>query len=100
MLSMLDPTWPLQSSLAYVVVAQGLAGIAKDLTKTSSKSSLKLFVPDSGHSTLFRWVGLLTGSKNALKGVGFFMGGALLSALGFQAALWTMAAGLDRKSVV
>ena len=94
MLSLLVPTWPLPLSLAYVVVAQGLAGIAKDLTKTSSKSSLKLFVPEAGHSTLFRWVGLLTGSKNALKGVGFFLGGVLLSTLGFQPALWAMAAGL------
>ena len=94
MLSMLDPAWPLGMSLGYVVVAQGLAGAAKDLTKTSSKSSLKLFLPDSGHSTLFRWVGLLTGSKNALKGVGFFFGGILLSMLGFQSALLAMAGGL------
>jgi predicted MFS family arabinose efflux permease len=94
MLSLLDPSWPMATAVAYVVAAQGLAGIAKDLTKTSSKASLKLFVPEGGHSTLFRWVGVLTGSKNALKGVGFFLGGALLTALGFQASLWTMAAPL------
>ena len=94
MLSLLDAGWRMELSLAYVVAAQGLAGVAKDLTKTSSKSSLKLFAPEAGHSTLFRWVGLLTGSKNALKGVGFFLGGVLLSTLGFRPALLAMAAGL------
>ena len=73
----------------YVMVTQALSGIAKDLTKMSSKSAVKLVVPDEG--SLFRWVSLLTGSKNALKGVGFFLGGLLLTAVGFQGGLWLLA---------
>jgi len=94
MLSMLDPAWEKVLAVAFVVAAQGLSGIAKDLTKMSSKSAIKLVVPDDAHSALFKWVALLTGSKNALKGVGFFMGAALLEGLGFVHALWAMAAGL------
>lgn len=94
MLSLVDPGWTLALSVAYVVAAQGLAGIAKDLTKMSSKSAIKLVVPEDRSGALFRWVALLTGSKNALKGVGFFLGGLLLSTLGFRAGLWTMAGGL------
>ena len=94
MLSLLDPTWEKFAAVAFVVAAQGLSGIAKDLTKMSSKSAIKLVVPDDAHSTLFKWVALLTGSKNALKGIGFFLGGALLAGLGFVHALWAMAAGL------
>ena len=94
MLSMLDPAWEKVLAVAFVVAAQGLSGIAKDLTKMSSKSAIKLVVPDDAHSALFKWVALLTGSKNALKGVGFFMGAALLAGLGFAHALWAMAAGL------
>ena len=67
------------SSVAYVMAAQALSGIAKDLTKMSSKSAIKLVVPEDAQSTLFKWVAMLTGSKNALKGVGFFLGGLLLS---------------------
>lgn len=78
-----------QSALvvAYVMVSQALSGIAKDMTKMSSKSAVKLIVPDGSSATLYRWVALLTGSKNALKGVGFFLGGLLLSVLDFQSAL-------------
>ena len=94
MLSMLDPAWEKVLAVAFVVAAQGLSGIAKDLTKMSSKSAIKLVVPDDAHSALFKWVALLTGSKNALKGVGFFMGAALLAGLSFVHALWAMAAGL------
>ena len=94
MLSLLDPTWEKFAAVAFVVAAQGLSGIAKDLTKMSSKSAIKLVVPDDAHSTLFKWVALLTGSKNALKGIGFFLGAALLAGLGFVHALWAMAAGL------
>ena len=94
MLSLLDPTWEKFAAVAFVVAAQGLSGIAKDLTKMSSKSAIKLVVPDDAHSTLFKWVALLTGSKNALKGIGFFLGAALLAALGFVHAFWAMAAGL------
>lgn len=94
MLSLLDPVWERVLSVAYVVAAQGLSGIAKDLTKMSSKSAIKLVVPEDSHSALFKWVAVLTGSKNALKGAGFFLGGVLLASLGFGAALWVMAAGL------
>lgn len=94
MLSGLDPGWPRIWSVVYVVAAQGVAGIAKDLTKMSSKSAIKTVVPDGAGSVLFRWVALLTGSKNALKGAGFFLGGFLLTALGFVHGLWVMAAGL------
>ncbi|MGH1486860.1 MAG: organoarsenical effux MFS transporter ArsJ [Cellvibrionaceae bacterium] len=81
-------------SVAWVMLAQALSGIAKDLNKMSAKSSIKLLIPDSKQSTLYRWVALLTGSKNTLKGVGFFMGGALLSLLGFKGAVGAMAIGL------
>jgi predicted MFS family arabinose efflux permease len=71
----------------YVMVAQALSGIAKDLTKMSSKSAVKLVVPEDAPAALFRWVAILTGSKNALKGVGFFVGGLLLTVIGFRSAL-------------
>ncbi len=76
----------------YVMAAQALSGIAKDLTKLSSKSAVKLVVPEGASDTLFRWVAILTGSKNALKGVGFFLGGLLLTVIGFQPALLVLAA--------
>ena len=94
MLALLDPAWPLAASIAYVVAAQGLAGIAKDLTKMSAKTAIKVVVPGGAHGTLFRWVALLTGSKNALKGVGYFLGGLLLATLGFGGALGAMAGAL------
>lgn len=93
-LSMLDPEWPKLLSVIYVLLVQGVSGIAKDLSKMSSKSAIKLVVAGDQHSLLFKWVALLTGSKNALKGVGFFIGGFLLSVLGFAPALWLMAACL------
>ena len=89
MLSATDPARTVAGSVAYVMVTQALSGVAKDLTKMSSKSAVKLV--SDGEGQLFRWVALLTGSKNALKGVGFFIGGALLSWLGFAVALWAMA---------
>ncbi len=76
----------------YVMVAQALSGIAKDLTKMSSKSAIKLVVPEDASGQLYRWVSLLTGSKNALKGVGFFLGGLLLTVAGFHAALGVLMA--------
>ena len=79
-------------SIAWVMGAQAMSGIAKDLNKMSAKSSIKLLVPDSQQGTLYKWVAILTGSKNALKGVGFFLGGALLALLGFRGALLMMAA--------
>ncbi len=76
-------------AVPYVMAAQALSGIAKDLTKMSSKSAVKLVVPDEG--SLYKWVSVLTGSKNALKGVGFFLGGLLLTLVSFQTGLWLLA---------
>jgi len=93
-------SWPKWWSVAYVMVCQALSGIAKDLNKMSAKSAIKTVVaetPDDhsqGENQLFQWVAILTGSKNALKGVGFFLGGLLLTSVGFNAALGAMAAGL------
>jgi len=84
-----DASWPEIAAVAYVMGFQALSGVAKDLTKMSSKSAVK-FV--AGDGALFRLVAILTGSKNALKGVGFFLGAALLSWVGYDAALWSMAA--------
>lgn len=81
-------------TVAWVMSAQALSGIAKDLNKMSAKSSIKLLVPDDRQGALYRWVAALTGSKNALKGVGFFLGGALLTWVGFRMAVGTMAAAL------
>ncbi|MFA5678065.1 MAG: organoarsenical effux MFS transporter ArsJ [Pseudomonas sp.] len=81
-------------TVPWVMGAQALSGIAKDLNKMSAKSSIKLLVPDSQQGTLYKWVAILTGSKNALKGVGFFLGGALLALLGFAGAVLAMALGL------
>jgi MFS family permease len=94
MLSGLNPSWAQWVSVLYVMVAQAFSGIAKDLTKMSSKSAIRLVVPQDAQSALFKWVAILTGSKNALKGVGFFVGSALLGLWGFVNALWIMAGGL------
>ena len=94
LLSALGTGWPRAVSVAWVMGAQALSGIAKDLTKLSAKSSIKLLVPEGAQTSLFRWVALLTGSKNALKGAGFFLGGLLLAGLGFRGALWAMAGAL------
>lgn len=78
----------------WVMAAQALSGIAKDLNKMSAKSSIKLLVPAEAQGTLYKWVAILTGSKNALKGAGFFLGGALLTLLGFKGAIASMALAL------
>ena len=93
MLSALSPDWTAAASVAWVVGAQGLCGVAKDLTKTASKSAIKLTAGQAS-GRLFKWVAFFTGSKNAMKGIGFFLGGVLLQALGFTHALWAMAAML------
>lgn len=92
-LAQLDPTWTIPASVAFVMAVQGVSGVAKDLAKMSSKSAVKLLAPAQGGG-LFRWVAALTGSKNAVKGAGFFLGAALLALAGFQTAIWSMAAVL------
>ncbi|MBD3883711.1 organoarsenical effux MFS transporter ArsJ [Phormidium tenue FACHB-886] len=94
MLSFLNRDWAQWVAVLYVMTSQAFSGIAKDLTKMSSKSAIRLVVPQNAQSSLFKWVAVLTGSKNALKGVGFFMGAALLGAFGFVTSLWVMAIGL------
>lgn len=94
MLALLPTGWPQWAAVSYVMASQSLSGIAKDLTKMSSKSAIKLVVPTNAEGALFQWVAILTGSKNALKGVGFFLGGALLTTVGFSGGLWIMVGGL------
>ena len=94
LLALLNRQWSIAVSVAYVMGCQALSGISKDLTKMSAKSAVKVLVPKGDESGLFKWVAVLTGSKNALKGAGFFVGGVLLSALGFRGALAAMASGV------
>ena len=102
LLSALDPGWTAAMAVAWVVVAQGICGVAKDLTKTASKSAIKITQSQvqaeakeqargGSQGQLFKWVAWFTGSKNAMKGIGFFLGGVLLETLGFRGALWAMA---------
>jgi len=87
---------PTQSlSILWVMAAQALSGIAKDLNKMSAKSAIKLLVPDDASTVLYKWVALLTGSKNTLKGVGFFLGGGLLMWLGFRSAIMVLLISLS-----
>lgn len=81
-------------SVPYVMAVQALSGIGKDLNKMSAKSSLKVLVPEDAQGKLFKWVSILTGSKNTLKGVGYFLGGLLLAVFGYVDALLVMAGGL------
>lgn len=90
MLAQLDPGWSVWGSVAFVMVVQGASGVAKDLAKMSSKSAVKLLAPD-GDGALFRWVAVLTGSKNAVKGFGFLLGAALLAGFGFTSSIYAMA---------
>ncbi|SPH22461.1 hypothetical protein ASD8599_03204 [Ascidiaceihabitans donghaensis] len=92
-LAQLDPSWALGVSVVFVMLVQGASGVAKDLAKMSSKSAVKLLAP-AGDAGLFRWVALLTGSKNMVKGVGFLLGAALLASVGFVGAVLGMAAVL------
>jgi len=97
-LSALSPDWSAVASVIWVVLAQGICGVAKDLTKTASKSAIKIAESaakaEDSEGRLFRWVAWFTGSKNAMMGFGFFLGGLLLELLGFRGALWAMAAAL------
>jgi MFS family permease len=99
-LSAMSPGWESAVLVAWVVAAQGICGVAKDLTKTASKSAIKVTEKEARGETgsadgrLFRWVAWFTGSKNAMKGAGFFLGGVLLELFGFRLALWLMAGAL------
>ena len=92
-LAQLDPAWGIAASVAFVMCVQGVSGVAKDLAKMSSKSAVKLLAP-AGEGVLFRWVALLTGSKNAVKGLGFLLGAAMLALVGFVGSVLAMAAVL------
>ena len=81
-------------TIAWVMAAQAVSGVAKDLNKMSAKSAIKLLAPAGQSSSLYRWVALLTGSKNTLKGLGFFLGGALLTGVGFTTSILIMLIGL------
>ena len=83
-------------SIIYVMLAQALSGIAKDLNKMSAKASIKTLLPanNKSNATLFKWVSVLTGSKNALKGLGYFLGTVLLQVFEFRGALIFLASGL------
>ena len=81
-------------TVSYVMISQALSGIAKDLSKTSAKSSVKLLVPDTDQAGLFKWIAILTGSKNALKGVGFFLGSIMLAGFGLASSVLVMAAAI------
>ena len=91
MLSLLNEGWSAALSVTWVIGAQGIAGVAKDITKTASKSAIKATSAE-GSGQLFKWVAWFTGSKNAMKGIGFFLGGLMLEVIGFRPALWVMAA--------
>lgn len=90
LLAQLDTSWQISTSVIFVMMVQGLSGVAKDLAKMSSKSAVKLLAPNEGDG-LFRWVAVLTGSKNAVKGFGFLLGAALLASVGFTWAVLGMA---------
>ena len=90
LLAQLNDAFSVGFSIIFVMAVQGLSGVAKDLAKMSAKSAVKILAP-AGDSALFKWVALLTGSKNAVKGLGFLLGAALLATVGLKAALWGMA---------
>ncbi|MDA0866625.1 MAG: organoarsenical effux MFS transporter ArsJ [Cyanobacteria bacterium] len=94
MMTPVNGNWAIALAVPYVMVAQAFSGIAKDLTKMSAKSAVRLVIPQNAQSALFKWVAILTGSKNALKGVGFFLGSLLLGVFGYVSALLIMAAAL------
>lgn len=97
LLSAVSPEWGSTLLVTWVLLAQGVCGVAKDLTKTASKSAIKVTESQAGgeaEGRLFRWVAWFTGSKNAMKGVGFFLGGLLLQLVGFRYGLWLMAGAL------
>lgn len=76
-----DAAW---LTLPYVMATQVLSGIAKDLAKNAAKSYVRVLAPAAPAGPLFRLIAGMTGSKNAMKGLGFFAGGALLASAGFR----------------
>ncbi len=90
-LSFIDKSWAPAVAIPFVMIVQAISGIAKDLTKMSSKTAVKYLVPEDQNGKLFKLVAVLTGSKNAIKGLGFFVGGFLLSTAGYSGALWILA---------
>ncbi|MBN2659614.1 MAG: organoarsenical effux MFS transporter ArsJ [Spirochaetales bacterium] len=90
-LSFMQNSWPPLFAIPFVMVIQAFSGIGKDLTKMSSKTAVKFLVPADRSSSLFKWVSVLTGSKNTIKGLGFFVGGFLLQSVGFRHGLWILA---------
>ena len=98
-ISFVEPDWNKILSVVFVMSCQALSGVAKDLTKMSSKSAVKLVVGTGENKALFKWVAALTGSKNALKGAGFFIGSGLLTWVGFQKSLFLLA-GLVALSLI
>ena len=89
LLSFYSPSWDLYLSVIWIMFAQGLCGIAKDVTKTSSKSAIKI-VSGKGEGVLFKWVSWFTGLKNTTKGLGFFIGGILVETIGFKFSIFTL----------
>ena len=94
MMTPVNESWAIALAVPYVMVAQAMSGIAKDFTKMSSKSAIRLVIPKDAESSLFKWVAILTGSKNTLKGIGFFIGSLLLATVGYVNGLLIMAGGL------
>ena len=90
LLTQVDTGWSETFSVIFVMIVQGLSGVAKDLSKMSAKSAVKVLAPEK-EGALFKWVAVLTGSKNAVKGLGFLLGAGLLATLGFQVSLFVMA---------
>jgi len=88
-LTQIDKSWSVSTTVIVVMFIQGISGIAKDLTKMSAKSSVKLLAPQENQK-LFKWVALLTGSKNAVKGLGFLLGALLLTFFNFHFSLIIM----------
>ena len=90
LLTLIDESWDITLSVIFVMSIQGISGIAKDLTKISAKSSIKLVIPNT-NKKLFKWVALITGSKNSIKGLGFLIGTFLLTFYNFNISLYIMA---------
>mmetsp|Transcript_19708 Transcript_19708/g.29246 ORF Transcript_19708/g.29246 Transcript_19708/m.29246 type:complete len:265 (+) Transcript_19708:113-907(+) len=81
--------WSKEQAILYVTMAQMWGGVAKDLTKLGGKTITKLVTPEEQETKLFKLVSLITGWKNSLKGVGYFLGSALLQ-ISYELALSVM----------